>query len=302
MRPRHRSRPRGGRSGFTLIELLVAMIIAGVIGAAFTRLLVSQTRFFNHEMNIRQARSVARGASNVMLADLRMVQGSTGVLAAAADGDSITLTVPYRFGLVCSVAVGVSPTTVSMLPTDSGTIATALYAGWAWRNTATGLYNIVTATSPLSTGKPVTSANPSNCTSGGGAQITSVSMNGRTGDIMDIPTLVASGATVGTTMFFWQKITYKFAASTAFPGKIGLWRNVSGAATPEEIMGPFDSSAHFEYYQSGSDTPTTAPPALSLIRGFDLVLNATSAKTVSGGTASTRKVVTSVFFKNLTSS
>jgi len=189
-----------------------------------------------------------------------------------------------------------------MLPTDSGTIATAIYAGWAWRNTTTGIYNVVTATAPLSTGKPVTSANPSNCTGGGGAQITTVSMNGRTGDILDIPTLVSSGATVGTAMFFWQKVTYKFAASAAFPGKIGLWRNVAGATGNEEIMGPFDSSAHFEYYTSGSDTPTTTPPSLSLIRGFDLVLNATSAKSVAGGSTSTRKVVTSVFFKNLTSS
>ena len=302
MRPH--PRPLASRPGFTLIELLVAVIIAAVIGGAFTRLLMSQTRFFDHEMNIRQARSVAREASNVMLADLRMVQGSTGVLAAASDGDSITVTVPYRFGLVCSVAL-TTPTTVSMLPTDSGTIATAVYAGWAWRNPATGIYNIITATAPLSTGKPVTSANPSNCTGGGGGQITTVSMNGRTGDIMDIPTLVTSGATIGTPMFFWQKITYKFAASNAFPGKIGLWRNISRKPNPdslEEIMGPFDSSAHFEYYQSGSDTPTKTPPSLSLIRGFDLVLNATSAKSVAGGSTSTRKVVTSVFFKNLTSS
>jgi prepilin-type N-terminal cleavage/methylation domain-containing protein len=293
--------PRDRRSGFTLIEMLIAMIVVSVIGASFTRLLMSQSRFFTHETNIRQARSIARNASNVMLADLRMVQDKGGVTAAAADGSSITVIVPYRFGVVCNAAA--LATTVSMLPTDSGAVAMAIYGGWAWRNTVTGVYNVVTATLPTTTGKPVTSASPSNCTSGGGAQVTTVSMNGRTGDILDVPTLVSSGATVGTPMFLWQKITYTFAVSTdtsAYLGRTVLWRNVSGG-TNEVIMGPFDTSAHFEFYQSGSDTPTTTPPAVGLIRGFDLVLNADSPRTVAGGTMSTSKVVTSVFFKNLSS-
>ncbi len=295
-------RSRARRPGFTLIELLIAMVIASIIGVSFTKLLMNQSRFFDHETNIRQARSIARNASNILLSDLRMVQDKGGVTAAAADGKSITVVVPYRFGLVCSVGTLGIKTTVSMLPTDSSTIAGAIYAGWAWRNTTTGVYNVITATSPLTTGKPVTSTSSSDCTSGGGAQISTVSMNGRTGDILDIPTVVSSGATVGTTMFLWQKITYTFAADTSgpYPGKIALWRDVSGG-TNEEIMGPFDTTAHFEFYQSGSDTPTTTPPAVTLIRGLDLVLNADSPRTVAGGTMSTTKVVTSVFFKNVSS-
>lgn len=294
-------RPRAPRHGFTLIELLIAMVIASVIGVSFTKLLMNQSRFFDHETNIRQARSIARNASNIMLSDLRMVQDKGGVTAAAADGKSITVVVPYRFGLVCSA--GLLKTTVSLLPTDSSTIAGAIYGGWAWRNTTTGVYNVITATDPLHSGKPVTSTSSSDCTSGGGAQITTVSMNGRTGDILDIPTLVSSGATVGTTMFLWQKITYTFAVNpdtVAYPGRIGLWRNVSGG-TNELLMAPFDTSAHFEFYQSGSDTPTRTPPAVTLIRGLDLVLNADSPRTVAGGTMSTTKVVTSVFFKNVSS-
>jgi len=294
-------RPRALRPGFTLIELLIAMVIASIIGVSFTKLLMNQSRFFDHETNIRQARSIARNASNILLSDLRMVQDKGGVTAAAANGKSITVIVPYRFGLVCNSS-NLLKTTVSMLPTDSSTIAGAIYGGWAWRNTTTGVYNIITATNPLTTGKPVTSTSSSDCTGGGGAQITTVSMNGRTGSILDIPTLVSSGATVGSTMFLWQKITYTFAADTSgpYPGKIALWRDISGG-TNEEIMGPFDTTAHFEFYQSGSDTPTTTPPAVTLIRGLDLVLNADSPRTVAGGTMSTTKVVTSVFFKNVSS-
>jgi prepilin-type N-terminal cleavage/methylation domain-containing protein len=291
-------RPRAQRPGFTLIELLVAMVVASIIGVSFTKLLMNQSRFFDHETNIRKARSIARTASNVMLNDLRMVQDNGGVTAAAANGSSITVVVPFRFGLVCSA--GALKTTVSLLPTDSGVVATAIYGGWGWRNSATGVYSLVTASNPLTSGKPVTSTSSSDCTSGGGAQITTVSMNGRTGDIKDIPTLVSSGATVGSPMFLWQKITYTFAASVAYPGKIGLWRNVANG-TNEEIMAPFNASAHFEFYASGSDTPTTTPPAVSQIRGFDLVLNADSPRTVAGGSISTTKVVTSVFFKNLSS-
>jgi prepilin-type N-terminal cleavage/methylation domain-containing protein len=295
-------RTRTHPSGFTLIELLISMVIVSVIGVSFTKLLMNQSRFFDHETNIRQARSIARNASNVLLNDLRMVQDNGGVTAAAADGSSITVVVPYRFGLVCSA--GLLKTTVSMLPTDSSTVAGAIYGGWGWRNSATGVYNVVTATNPLTSGKPVASTSSSDCTSGGGAQISTLSMNGRSGTILDIPTLVSSGAAVGAPMFLWQKITYKFAASSAYPGKIGLWRNITRAPSPdslEEIMAPFDASAHFEFYASGSDAPTVAPPAVTQIRGFDLVLNANSPRTVAGGTMSTSKVVTSVFFKNVSS-
>lgn len=295
-------RSRAPRPGFTLIELLIAMVIASVIGLSFTKLLTSQNRFFDHESNIRQARSIARNASNILLSDLRMVQDKGGVTAAAADGKSITVIVPYRFGLVCNA--GLLKTTVSMLPTDSSTLAGAIYGGWAWRNTTTGVYNIITATSPLTSGHPVSAANSSDCTGGGGAQIKVISMNGRNSDMLDIPTLVSSGASVGTTMFLWQKITYTFAVDTAttapYSGKVILWRNVSGGDN-ERLMGPFDTTAHFEFYQSGSDTPTTTPPAVTLIRGLDLVLNADSPRTVAGGTMSTSKVVTSVFFKNVSS-
>jgi len=74
------------RRGFTLIEILVAMVIVAIIGAAFTKLLASQSRYFDQQTNIRKARSVARNSMNILLSDLRMVQDRGGIESAAADG------------------------------------------------------------------------------------------------------------------------------------------------------------------------------------------------------------------------
>ena len=51
------------RRGFTLAEVMISLIIAGVIGAAFTKLLMSQNRYYDHETNLRSARSIARSAT-----------------------------------------------------------------------------------------------------------------------------------------------------------------------------------------------------------------------------------------------
>src|SRR5262249_20382268 len=108
------------RRGFTLPEVIVSLVIAGIIGGAFMRLLMSQNRYFSHESNLRNARSVARGATNIMLADLRMVQDLGGVDSVGPTGKLIRILVPYRFGLVCGT--NSNTTTVSMLPSDSGTV------------------------------------------------------------------------------------------------------------------------------------------------------------------------------------
>src|SRR3954462_9623545 len=102
------------RRAFTLHEMLISMVIVGIIGGSFTKVLISQTRFHDREAALRSARSIARGATNVLLADLRMVQDSGSVDSVTADGKLIRILVPYRFGLVCLTSG--SRTTVSMLP------------------------------------------------------------------------------------------------------------------------------------------------------------------------------------------
>jgi prepilin-type N-terminal cleavage/methylation domain-containing protein len=294
--------PRQSRRGFTLIEIAIALIIVGIIGAAFTKLLTSQSRFFDQQTNIRKARSVARNSMNVMLSDLRMVQDSGGIDSAASDGKLIRIKVPYRFGLVC--ATNGTVTTVSMLPSDSSVVAMANYAGFAWRDTLTGRYTIVPRPSSAASDAPLASGSQSRCTGTGigQANLRTFAVNGRTSDILDLNAAAATGAQSVSPVFFWQLVSYSFKASNAYSGYLGLYRDVQGA-TSEELLAPFDTSARFRFYTTGADTSIVIPPAVSSIVGIDLVLNAISSRVVSNNinSHSMSKVRTSVFFKNVRS-
>ena len=293
---------QSARRGFTLVEVAIAMVIVAIIGAAFTKLLASQSRYFDQQTNIRKARSVARNSTNVMLSDLRMVQDSGGIDSAASDGKAIRIIVPYRFGLVCGT--NGTTTTVSMLPSDSSVVAMAKYGGFAWRDTLRGRYHIITPSAPSSGDAPVVSASPSLCTGNGGGQanLRTFSVAGRTGDILDLNASAATGAIAGTPVFMWQRISYSFKASTQYAGYLGLWRDIEGMPA-EEILAPFDTSARFRFYVSGGDTSVVSPPALSSVVGIDLVLSAISSRVVSNNinSHSMSKMRTSVFFKNVRS-
>jgi prepilin-type N-terminal cleavage/methylation domain-containing protein len=283
---RHRLK---ARSGFSLVELLVAVVLLGIVGGALTRLLVDQMRFFDKVQVARGARSAARNSMNVMLSELRMVQDSGGVTAIGADNKSITVRVPYRFGVICKTTAGTS--IVSMLPGDSLTLSQAVYAGYGWRDRITGRYNQVTSsTTPASSGS-------TDCTT---ANIKTVSINGRTGGVYSV-----TSSTVPTTMgpgwpiMWFQSVKYSFEASSMFPGKVGLYRTV-GTGTPEELMAPFASDARFRYYQATDDTSRTTAPALSDIRGIEMDLTTEGQRKPAGTTSyAQNKMVTSVFFKNV---
>jgi hypothetical protein len=179
----------------------------------------------------------------------------------------------------------------------------AQYAGFAWRDSLTATYTIVTPSAPTTGDAPAVSNSPSVCTGNGGGQanLRTYSLNGRTGDILDLKASSPSGAQVGSSVFMWQRVTYTFASSTKYPGFVGLWRNVDGAAAPEELLAPFDGTASFRFFASGADTSVVVPPAVSTIVGLDLVLNAISSRVVSDNVSShsMSKVRTSVFFKNV---
>jgi len=234
-----------------------------------------------------------------MLADLRMVQDSGGIDSAAANGKLIRLRVPYRFGLVCGTSGSV--TTASMLPSDSAMVALSVYRGFAFRDSASGRYTYVSPSAPTSTDAPTSAVTPTMCTgsSAGQAQIRTVSVSGRTGSLLDLNNEAVSGARAAEAVFFWQHVTYSFKASSTYSGRIGLWRTVENG-TNEELMAPFDTSARFKFYVSGEDTSRTTPPALSSIRGLDLVLTAIAPHASAADTAHLKsKLVTSVFFKNV---
>ena len=285
------------RRGFTLTELLVAMTIFAILGALFTRALLTQGRFADQQNAARTSRMVARQGMNILESEIRMVQDSGGIDSASTNGKTIRVLVPYRFGLNCGVFGG--KTVVSMLPTDSLTLAQARYAGFAWRSQL-GRYTTVLPAAPLAADAPATAATPAQCTGSGAgqAQIATLTLNGRTGAVLDITPAQAS-APKGQPVFFFQRITYTFAASTLFPGQVGLYRTVQGGSA-EEIMAPFDTLARFKYWTQSASASVAAPPALALIRGVDVVFSAQSSYTPMGKTAPTRStVVASIFFRNV---
>jgi prepilin-type N-terminal cleavage/methylation domain-containing protein len=286
------------RRGFTLVEILVAFTIVGILGTMFVRIILSQSRFTDQQNAMRGARAVSRQALNILESELRMVQDSGGIDSVSTDGRTIRAVVPYRFGLYCGTSLG--GTVVSMLPVDSVTLAQAVYAGWALRSHL-GTYTVIYPGAPLGADAPVTSSDPAQCngTGAGQAQLRLLTINGRIGEVLDIRP--PRTGTLAQPVFFFQRIIYAFQASTAFPGQWGLYRIVQGGST-EEVMAPFDSTARFKYWTRGAATSVSVAPALSLIRGVDVVFAARSRYTPIGRSSPSRStVVASIFFRNVRS-
>jgi prepilin-type N-terminal cleavage/methylation domain-containing protein len=283
------------RRGFTLAEIIIALIIVAILGAALTRLVIAQSRFFTREYDARNARSVARASMNLLLSELRMVQDSGGVDSVSTDGRTVRLIVPYAYGLACGTTG--SATIVSLLPTDSSVLAVAEYDGYAWRNSA-GRYVIVNPPAPQGADAIEPYGSPDICTDSGPGEagIATLTINGRSGQIVQV-TPAAAGIAVRTPVFLWQKITYSFASSATYPGLYGLYRTAAGGPR-EEILAPFDSSARFKFYVPNQDTSQTAVPPLSSIRGLDILLYGVSPQLQSNEQRSMTKMTTAVFFRN----
>jgi prepilin-type N-terminal cleavage/methylation domain-containing protein len=278
--PSHaRLRPR---RGFTLAELIVTMVIAVIVGAAFTRLMIHQSRFFDAQNTGRQARSVSRGALNVMMSELRMVAVPGGVLAATPE--SVTVRVPYAFGVLCGSSAVAS--TISVAPMDSMAFNEPGTNGYAWRD-STGNYTYVNGGFTLAPGL-VTSCAPVGITTlPGGRAVT-------------VTPIVPVAAVAGTPIFLYRRITYKFAPSTAMSGRVGLWRINAATNVAEELVSPFDASARFGFFVNGAAASQAAPPAvLANLRGLELHLaGASDRASVSTGAPRTAELQTAVFFMN----
>lgn len=284
---------------FTLVEILVAFTVLGILGVMFTRVILSQGRFTDQQNALRGARMVSRQAMNVLESEIRMVQDSGGIDSASTDGKTIRVLAPYRFGLNCGVFSG--KTLVSMLPVDSLAAAQAKYAGFSWRDQV-GIYRVVFPAAPLGVDSPRVATNPLECSGSGAsqAQIRTLTLSGRPGAVLELAP-PQSAAPRGQSVFLFQRITYTFKASTAFPGQYGLFRSVQGGSN-EELMAPFDSTARFKYWTRAATSSVSAPPALGLIRGIDVVFVARSSYTPMGKTSPLKStVVASIFFRNVRS-
>lgn len=270
------------RRGLTLVELLVTMVIAVILGVAFTRLMIHQSRFFDAQNTHRQARNVSRGALNVMMSELRMVAVPGGVLAAAYD--SIVVRVPYAFGVLCGSSAVAS--TISLAPMDSLAYSEGGVTGYAWRD-STGNYTYQNAGFTAAPGLVTDCAT---------ASITTLPK----GKVVTVTPIVPAAAVPGTPIFLYRRIEFKFRASAALPGRRALWRRNVGANTSEELVSPFDASARFRFFVNGSPVAQANPPMLvANLRGLELRLaGASDRAAITTGSPTTVELQTAVFFMN----
>jgi prepilin-type N-terminal cleavage/methylation domain-containing protein len=251
------------RSGFTLIELLVAVIVAGILGTALTRLLVNDSRFVARQEAMLSARRTARTGMNWAAVELRMV-GRGGLRAAARE--SVTVRVPYTFGVVCGRVSGVE--ILSLMPSDSLSTATASPSGLAWRRND-GTWTIDNSVSSL----------PSNDSTTCQADSIRVVPGGRTIQVSGIPGGAPNEPPSGSLAYLFQDVAYWFAASVEIPGRTALWRK-AGVQASEELVAPLDTSSGFGFLVDASMTPTPVPPAdLGTVQGLELRLVGESEET-----------------------
>jgi prepilin-type N-terminal cleavage/methylation domain-containing protein len=285
------------RRGFTIIELLVGIVLFGIVGALFTKLLTTQGRFFDRQGMANAARNVSRASLNRVVSDFRMIEATGGVVAASPT--SLTVRIPFAIGVMCGTAAGATVTQITLLPVDSTTYANATSAatggvyGYAWRDFTTGAYFYVE--------NPATEADgdPAICLA---KNVTTVSK----GKVVQVSPVLPGGAGLGTPVFLYQKVRYEFKASTAVPGKLGLYRTVmapNGGESSEELVAPFANTAGWKFFvvNGGSVAQAAAPATLSDIRGLELHLDGSSESiAVTRTTAEIAPFTTAVFFKNRT--
>jgi prepilin-type N-terminal cleavage/methylation domain-containing protein len=280
------------RRGFTIIELLVGIVLLGIVGTLFTRLLTTQGRYFDRQGMGNAARNVSRSSLNRVVSDFRMIETTGGVVAATST--SLTVRIPFAIGVMCANSGGQSQ--ISLLPVDSTTYANAGFYGYAWRNFSTGLYTYVE--NPATEG----AGNAATCT-GAPQNIATVPNGGR---VVAVTPLLPAGGGLGTPVFLYSKIRYDFKASTAIPGTTGLYRTTiapNGVETTEELVAPFASTAGWKFFvlNGGSVAQTNPPGNLADIRGLELHLDGLSEGTAATKTTrETALFTTAVFFKNRT--
>lgn len=267
--------------GFTLIELIISLVLAAVLGVAVVKILVTTSRFYGKDAAIRDARTVARSPVGLIESELLAVEPTGGIVS--ADSFQITIRPVYAMGVLCGVSG--SNAVVSLLPSDSLTGASAGFSGYGYR-TGLGAWTYVDGGSAPGSGSAAT------CTS---ASVTTLS-GGRVVSLSPAP---VTGIAIGTPIMLYQRVTYRFAASTAMPGRRALWRDVATGNVSEELAAPYETSARFRFFTPASDTSRIAPASpLRDTRGVELVLDGASERPPhESGTAETTGLTTGVFFR-----
>ena len=264
------------RRGFTLTEMLMSLTVLGLMGIALTRILMSDTRFVSRQDAMLTARQGARAALNVLVPELSMVGDTMGVELATRD--SVEVRTSAAFGVACRSASS-SSMIAAMLPVDSVAWAMVDTTRFFWRQRS-GYYKRLWGISMVNT---TAAADSAKCFADSvrlipGGKLKKITGIGG-GEMPDSLALIMTYAIV----------KYKFAPSTYLPGRIGLWRQVSGFSA-EELVAPFDTSARFAYLMGGPKAATltlrtssvTSSAGRDSIRGIELRLHAASEKSAQG--------------------
>jgi prepilin-type N-terminal cleavage/methylation domain-containing protein len=274
------------RAGFTLVEVMIALVLTGIIGAAVTSVFITQSRFYDRQEKVSSARGVSRAAMNILTSELRMVERVQGVRSASAD--RIELLVPYAMGVACGTSGG--SLVVRYLPTDTVVLRRdTVFSGLAWMG-ADNVYTYVNSNTTL----PVLDAGGSVCT---GATIRAIPGGGT----LTVAMTGAASVPVATPVFLYQRVTYEFRESQAFPGRRALWRRSERTGRDEELVAPFADTARFRFFINDAAAPVDNPPAsanLNQLTGIQIIMDGLSERPDPDGTRQSVPLSTSVFFKN----
>lgn len=284
------------RRGTSLVELLIAMTVASIFGAALLSFMLHTNQFTDRVDDLRSARTVGRSAINVLANHLRMVDPSWGI--EAASGTSVTVKVPYALGVVCASTT--TTQTIALLPVDSVEFAQAGYSGFAWR-ASDGSYTAVPGGTVTESG-----SFPSACTTAGVQQITAPASapNQRTRIVtIALSTPLSSALSARTVVMMYRRMRFYFGVSgqSDLVDRTALWMDFLDDTTAAiEQVAPFDASAAFRFYVSGSSTAqSSAPGTLSTLRGLQLFLPGESDHSARARSAPEQaNLTTAVFFVN----
>jgi prepilin-type N-terminal cleavage/methylation domain-containing protein len=281
------------RQGFTLIELMLSLILAAIVGAALIRMSLAQARFMDQQEAWRSARAVSRGGINRLVSDLRGVEATNGLAAAAAGGQDFTVRVPYAFGVLCLTTGAVS--TISLLPVDGSMYAAPGYSGFAYRGSAGDYTYVPSAVAPVN-------GPPGTCVAALPSQVSVFpAINGSpAGQVINLTGAVPLATPPGSIFMLYRTVRYEFKNSVVLPGRTGLFRTMVSGGTTEELAAPFNNTARVNFYVLDVTPAQAAVPALlSNVRGLELVLTGMSERTPGGSTGpKVANVTTSVFFEN----
>ena len=257
--------------GFTLAELLIGTVVMAILGVALTRILIGDSRFVSKVEAMMDARQGARAAMNVLGTELQMV--SRGGLIAATR-TSIRVRAPYVFGTLCDRRWNGSLWIryAVLAPTDSLWYFYAAANGLAWRDRSSN-YTFMGVGGVQS----APDGRKNFCTDSG-VRLPDATYDGRFIH-MDIANDTLA---VGDVFYLYQDVRYRFSTSVDVPGRLGLWRQNTGASW-YELLAPFDPASEFRFYVAGGDTSLIGPPAdLTTVTGLDLRLVGASEITPQG--------------------